>query len=120
MKQRLDKLINKVWHLMAVVIVFLVAGPEILIGMELMALIEILGASTFVMLYFSGVKLVFAKAWQKFNQFESYSTFFIPPFKDIKTMPALILHAVPERTFVITFFMLISCTLPIIYLAKVI
>jgi cytochrome b subunit of formate dehydrogenase len=68
----------------------LVAGPEILISMELMGLVELLGASTFVLMYVSGLKLFLAKAfnsffkpvifpiYKKIQQLDPY--FFIPRF----------------------------------------
>lgn len=92
-----------IWHSLALIIVFLMAGPEIMMGMELMALIEVLGASTFVLMYVTGVKLLLLKAWKKYQAFERYSVLFIPPLAVLKQMPSLAVHAIPERTVVITY-----------------
>ena len=92
------------WHSLAVIIVMLIAGPEIMMSMELMAMVELLGASTFVLMYVSGLRLVFSKAINKFKKFESYSIFFIPSFDAIKQMPLLAIHAIPERSAAICFF----------------
>ncbi|MGB1261368.1 MAG: hypothetical protein ACPG52_00540 [Cognaticolwellia sp.] len=99
-----------IWHSLAVIIVVLVAGPEIMMSMELMAVVELLGASTFVFMYISGLKLFFAKASVKYKKFEHYSVFFIPSLSALKQMPSLAFHAIPERTFIIAFFsFLLAC-----------
>lgn len=104
MFERIKNAMSKgIWHSLALVIVFLMAGPEIMMGMELMALIEVLGASTFVLMYVTGVKLLLLKAWKKYQAFERYSVLFIPPLAVLKQMPSLAVHVIPERTFVITY-----------------
>ncbi|NSY32782.1 hypothetical protein DS891_04095 [Pseudoalteromonas sp. JC28] len=105
MFERIKDLMSKgIWHSLAIIIVFLMAGPEIMMGMELMALIEVLGASTFVLLYFTGVKLFLLKVWKQYQKFECHSVLFVPPLVIFKQMPSLIVHAIPERTVVIFFF----------------
>jgi hypothetical protein len=98
------KMSKGIWHSLAVIIVMLIAGPEIMMSMELMAMVELLGASTFVLMYFSGLKLFLSKAFNKFKKFESYSIFFIPSLDTLKQMPILAIHAIPERTASICFF----------------
>jgi len=93
-----------IWHSLAVIIVVLIAGPEVIMSMELMAMVELLGASTFVLMYLSGLKLLLSKAITKFKQFESYSIFFIPSLDTLKQMPFLAVHAIPERTAALCFF----------------
>lgn len=107
-----NTLSKSIWHTLAMIIIMLVAGPEIMISMELMAIVEVLGASTFVAMYFSGLKLFICNCWDKFKTFESHSFFFIPSFDALKQMPSLFIHAIPERTIVIAYLcVLIGCTL---------
>ena len=62
MFERIKILISKgIWHSLALIIVFIMAAPEIMMGMELVALIEVLGASTFVLMYLTGIKLFLLK-----------------------------------------------------------
>lgn len=93
-----------IWHSLAIIIVVLIAGPEIMMTMELMALVELLGASTFVLMYFSGLKLFILKFSQKYQRFERHSVLFIPSLSTLKKMPSLACHAIPERTCSICFF----------------
>lgn len=95
----INKVMSKsIWYLLAALIAALVAGPEIIISMELMVLVEFLGASTFVLMYVSGLKLFLSNLTNKLNKFESGSTFFIPSLNALKQMPVLAIHAIPERT----------------------
>ena len=66
-----------IWYILATLIAALVAGPEILISMELMVMVELCGASTFVLMYVSGLKLFLSQACNKLKEFESRSIFFI-------------------------------------------
>ncbi len=94
----IKKIMSKgIWYLLAALIAALVAGPEIIISMELMVLVEFLGASTFVLMYVTGLKLFLSNSLNKLNQFESGSFFFIPSLDTLKQMPALAIHAMPER-----------------------
>lgn len=92
------------WYSLAMAIALLMAGPEILVGMELMALIEVLGASTFVLMYFNGLKLYLSKVLKHYRNFECYSIVFPPSLSSIKQMPSMLIHAFPERTIAIVFF----------------
>ena len=103
LKKVMFKLTQSIWSMAAILIVILVAGPEIMISMELMALVEVLGASTFVIAYFSGVLLYFEKPLNFIKKFESYSYLFIPTKDQLKEMPSLIIHAIPQRIFTIVF-----------------
>lgn len=105
-----------IWHSTAVIIVVLVAGPEIMMSMELMAMVELLGASTFVLMYLSGLKLFFSKLVAKYKKFERYSVFFIPSLTTLKQMPSLAFHAIPVRTFSICFFGFIAVSMSCIYI----
>ena len=51
-----------IWYTLAIIVVAFAAGPEILISIELMVLVDFLGASTFVLMYVSGLKLFLTKA----------------------------------------------------------
>jgi hypothetical protein len=119
-KRLKEKCSKSVWKTLAMLIVILVAGPEVMIGMELMALVELLGASTFVLLYVTGVKVIFANVVNKFKAFESYSILFIPTLESLKQMPFLILHAIPERSTSILFIGFVTLTMPLIYLLKIV
>ncbi len=106
MFDRIKKITSKgIWYFLAVLIVSCVAGPEILISMELMALVEIFGASTFALMYVSGLKLFLTKAfnsffkpvlfpiYKKLQQLDPY--FFVPSYNNVKKFPALLCHSIP-------------------------
>ena len=104
MFDRIKKTMSKgIWHSLAVIIVMLIAGPEIIVNMELMAMVELLGASTFVLMYVSGLKLFYTKVLLKYKHFERHSFLFIPSLSNLKQMPCFAIHAIPERTFSICF-----------------
>tara|TARA_B100001063_G_scaffold245871_1_gene282905 strand:+ start:2353 stop:2715 length:363 start_codon:yes stop_codon:yes gene_type:complete len=101
---KLKNIIAKgVWQSLALVIVFFIAGPEIMLGLEMMAMVEFLGASTFVLVYTSGIKLFIFKLINKFKRFERYYMLFLPPLSVLKKMPSIVIHAIPERTLVLLF-----------------
>jgi len=104
-------LTGSMWKAAAFLIVVLIAGPEVMISMELMTLVEVLGASTFVMAYVSGLNLYFIKSLNWLKRFESHSYLFIPTKSQLKEMPSLITHAIPERVFTIIFlgFYILAC-----------
>lgn len=103
-----------VLQVIAVVIAFLLAGPEILIGIELMGLIEILGISTFFVAYFSGFKLFVDQIAVMYRRIEVHTYWFMPTFDAVKTMPALLIHVVPERTTLTGFICLMLVAPPVI------
>ena len=92
-----SKFANGIWSGLAMIIVLLLAGPEIAISMELYAMVEVLGASTFVLAYIAGLKSMLLKPYQSLQGFEQYSNFFVPKFAAVKQMPSLLVHAIPER-----------------------
>lgn len=98
-----EKCSKGLWSTLAMSIVLMLAGPEIMIGMELMAIVELLGPSTFVIAYFTGVKLWLNKGLRVVAKFESHSTFFIPTIETLKQMPSMVLHAIPERIAALSF-----------------
>lgn len=53
----------------------LVAGPEVMMSIELMAMVELQGASTFVLMSASGLKLFFANIMVNYKKFQRYSIF---------------------------------------------
>jgi len=95
-----------IWYLLAALIAACVAGPEIIISMELMVLVELLGASTFVLVYISGFKLFILNLFSGLKKFESNSIFFIPSLDALQQMPVLAIHAIPERTVYLGIFVL--------------
>ncbi|MDY6889161.1 MAG: hypothetical protein SVV88_16190 [Pseudomonadota bacterium] len=105
-----------VWHALALILVILLAGPEIMVSIELMAMLEVLGASTFVLMYLSGIKLFISKVWDKYKNFEKHSVFFFPTFPVFKKMPSLIVHSIPERTVVIGLLTFITVAMLIFYI----
>ena len=81
-------------HKIAIILFCLaIAGPEIGVGIEMIALIDAFGIELFLFSitahlwnYSNSVKL-------KLEQFDPY--FFISPVKDIVRCPALLAHAIP-------------------------
>lgn len=98
-----SKLSNGIWSGLAAIIVLLMAGPEIAISIELFALVEVLGPSTFVLAYIAGFKLYLYKPYSLLKRFEKHSCFFVPSLACLKKMPSLIIHAVPERVATLAF-----------------
>lgn len=98
----------------AAIVAFLVAGPEILISIELMGLIELLGISTFFVAYASGFKLFVNTIVATYRRIEVHTYCFIPTFDTIKTMPSLAIHMVPERSTLTGFICLILVAPPVI------
>ena len=121
MFDKLKKAASKgVWHSLAVIIVMLLAGPEIMVSIELMAMIEVLGASTFVLMYLSGIKLFFLKVWDKYKNFESHSVFFFPTLSVLKQMPSMIIHTIPDRTVVGGFLAVATVAMSVFYIQTLI
>lgn len=108
------------WHALAVIIVMLLAGPEIMVSIELMAMVEVLGASTFVLIYLSVIKLFFSKVWDKYKNFESHSVFFFPTLSVLKQMPSMIIHTIPDRTAVGGFLAVVTVTMSAFYIQTLI
>ena len=79
----IENLTKRWWRLLAVAIVVLVAGPEIFIYAEGMAILEVIGAATFVFMYVVGFKMYFHNVWDTFYKFENQYHFFLPPFSTL-------------------------------------
>jgi len=90
------------WRSLAIIIVVFVAGPEILISMELMALVEAMGASSFVLMYFSGLRLACKNTLNKLSKFE-YDFLFL-------------YHTIPHRLCAISFLTLITAVVLLGYI----
>jgi len=99
---------NKVYRSIALVLVILIAGPELMMGYELMALLEFLGPSTFVLIHLAGIKLYMVRLKNAFMNFEKHSLCYRPKASHIITMPALVIHYLPERSIVMGFLSLVS------------
>mgnify|MGYP001193343992 CR=1 FL=1 len=104
------------WQSFAIIIVMFIAGPEIVISMELMALVEVMGASSFVLMYFSGLRLVCKNTLNKLSKFECYSLFFIPSFANLRQTPGLLYHTIPHRLCAISFLTLITAEVLLSYI----
>ncbi len=75
-------------------------GPEMLAGMEMVALVEFIGVDVFLMAYFSSAVLFLRSVIDKFKQFERNSCFGCFGVR-IKGLPKHVNYAlfyVPERT----------------------
>jgi len=104
----IENLTKRWWRLLAVAIVVLVAGPEVFIYAEGMALIEIIGAATFVFMYVVGFKMYFHSAWNAFYRFENQYHFFLPSCSIIRERPGLLYYAIPWRSTIYAYFLFIS------------
>ncbi|WP_440056590.1 hypothetical protein ACSLBF_21010 (plasmid) [Pseudoalteromonas sp. T1lg65] len=93
-----DQCAQSFWHTSAMILVLFLAGTEIMVGVELMAMIELVGASTFVLAYLAGAKLALTNVYQQLKKFEQHCVFFLPKFNVLMWMPSLAIHAIPERS----------------------
>lgn len=104
----IENLTKRWWRLLAVAIVVLVAGPEVLIYAEGMAILELIGAATFVFMYVVGFKLYFYNAWNAFYRFENRYHFFLPSFSIVRESPGLLYYAIPRRSTIYAVFLMVS------------
>jgi hypothetical protein len=84
-----------------VALIVLLAGPEILAASEMLALLELLGAANFILLYVYGFKALtgpLVSATLKFVRRLEPSLLFIPSWFVTKRMPGMLVHAVPLHT----------------------
>lgn len=93
----LSKLKGVSIYLLACFLVLALAGPEIIVAMELSALMEAVGASTFLLMHWYAVRVYFEPALKKFKAFEG-GNFFIPRLDDVASYPYLLMHALPDRS----------------------
>ncbi|RZD22649.1 hypothetical protein [Pseudoalteromonas sp. MEBiC 03485] len=109
---------NKLYKTIALVLVILIAGPELMMGYELMALLEFLGPSTFVLIHLAGLMLYLERLKNAFMNFEKHSLCYRPMTSHIIEMPALIIHFLPERSLVLGSISLVSiCCVHMIVMA---
>lgn len=113
-KKLIEKMKQFSWYSLAMMIVFVFAGPEILVAMELTLMVEVMGASTFCMFFLSAIKAFFEPYlkklkpyFERFTQFEGQS-FFVLEYKQYKQMPSMLVHAVPANTFLLGFLSMIT------------
>lgn len=98
-KKLIEKIPSKVWTVFAIIFIMMIVGPELLMGIELMALVNLMGADLFILLAFTSFYTLSLKpVFQKFIEFERESNFFIPSKKMIKENPNYLILLVPERT----------------------
>ncbi|MDF0534774.1 hypothetical protein PY479_10865 [Shewanella sp. A32] len=91
------RLYQRGWKLVAIGLVLILAGSDLLLLMELSTMLELLGASTFVLVYYSGFKLLLSSLFLRVKQFERHGVFFLPERAVIKSMPSMLIHALPNR-----------------------
>lgn len=89
-------------HLLACILVMLLAGPEIILLMELSSLMEVIGASTFLLMHWYAFLAHIEPAVKRFKEFEGVQ-FFVPRLDDIITDPVLVIHAIPARSLALLF-----------------
>lgn len=105
MLQRIKQTLAKgFWQTLAMLIVLVLAGPEIMISMELMAIVDLLGASTFVLAYVYALRAWLDKPIRWLHAFENSAQFFFPPLNVLRQMPSMAIHAVPDKICVLLFF----------------
>ena len=105
MKERLKKALkNRLLRILAVLLIVIVAGPEIGFSMELFALLDALGAELFLLCFSVGIHLYikmfiesvrgFGNAVRAFiERLDPY--FFIPSRRQIVDCPGISIHAIP-------------------------
>lgn len=93
-----DQFASRWWRLLAIIIIVVVAGPEVYLYTEGMVILEIIGAATFVFMYVTGAKLYLYNAWNWFYTFENRYRFFLPSVALIKAKPGLLYYAIPTRS----------------------
>ncbi len=82
----------------AVFIILVLAGPEIGIGVELLAITELLGAELFVVSFLAGFRLlldthVLTPVRRLLERIDPF--FFIPTTNQIALVPGMVAHVVP-------------------------
>ncbi len=94
-----------------VALIVLLAGPEILAASEMLALLELLGAANFILLYVYGFEALtgpLVSATLKFVRRLEPSLLFIPSWRVTKKMPGMLVHAVPLHTLALVSLMFTS------------
>lgn len=104
----IENLTKRWWRFLAVVIIVIVAGPEVFIYAEGMVVLEAVGAATFVFMYVVGFKMYFHNAWNAFYKFENQYHFFFPSFSIISKSPGLLYYVIPRRSTIYAIFLIVS------------
>ncbi len=89
---------NFILRILAILIIVAVAGPEMGLGLEAFAVLDILGAELFFLSFFVGIRfLPISIVTRPFrNWIERYDPyFFIPKISQIKRCPGIVSHSVP-------------------------
>jgi hypothetical protein len=82
------------FHKIAIILLCLIiAGPEIGVGIEMIALIDAFGIALFLFSITAHLWSYWSSVRSKLVQFDPY--FFLSPVKDIVKCPALLAHAIP-------------------------
>ena len=84
-----------------VALILLLAGPEILAASEMLALLELLGAANFMLLYVYGFKALtdpLVTVSLKFVRRLEPGLLFVPSWRVTMRMPGMLVHAVPFHT----------------------
>ena len=81
-------------HIFTIIIFcFAIAGPELGVGLELIALVDAFGIELFLLSLTASLWGYWFYFKSKLEEFDPY--FFISPLKDILKCPALLAHAIP-------------------------
>ncbi|MDC0598478.1 hypothetical protein OAP18_01345 [Gammaproteobacteria bacterium] len=123
----LNKLLKGILGIFAIFIVMVLAGSDMIIVMELTALMEFLGAESFILMYASGLFLYLrviktGLQWvlKKIEKIEKHSWFCIPSKKVLSEYPPCIWFVIPTSTclwlFIALIFLPLTLELPNIVL----
>jgi len=104
---------KKLLRVFAIALIVLIAGPEIGIGIELFAVLDIMGAELFVLSFAVGIRMLpiwgyFEIAHRKILVFDPY--FFVPTLRHLRECPGLVAHALPG--FMVTYLCLVEFMVP--------
>ena len=102
----MDTKLTRFFKFLTFALVMISFGPEILVALELVSLIELIGAAAFWSSIWIGIKMqvvysVFTPMHHFLRRFDP--DFFIPCRKTVKEYPAMLIHAVPTL-FLVCFF----------------
>jgi hypothetical protein len=88
---------RRILRAVVVVLIVIAAGPEILIGLELVAMVDLLGVELFLSVMFGGVLWRITAVLGVINRFFERLDpfFFIPSRQQVVTYPGILVHAVP-------------------------
>lgn len=95
--------------IVAVLVIILLAGPEFGVGLELLAILDVMGAELFLLSFVIGFRAlpiwgVFRLVIDAFEKIDPY--FFIPSGMQIRSCPGMVAHALPG--FVCAYLVLLS------------